>query len=651
MHIFYPHGADEVKFARSHHVVHAFVLFRTEEMARMAMEKVVGQMPSWKAAGIRLTLVSSREVQTAATQEKQDPSYALHAALTAEPMDAREAATVLQEMPYLEGARHMSDAVLRADGPMLDRIHLTLSSLESTWESAYDFGTELHERLYLRLIESNSTFQSECCGAVLSHLYVCRLLPPNTDPFRFASNFLQRVDLRVPHVEGICLFAHFCSPLDFGLSKASFWAVVQEMACKLGESPTSKALLVHLQRYLRHCAQQDVALPSPSRQSQQERAPESSPLPQAESSPTTSPRSSRVGSIFSKGKIQEVVGVRTPPARTVVPTTTTTTTTPTTTAATTTAPTTTISSVTASSSSAANSSSRTSSNLSPSRGGYPLFPAPPHHPSPLAATSSRWITKSDSHPPSSGSRSRGSHHRHSSSGEEMSSHSPSHHTSTDSGKTSLSPYASPLIHHSQDSLLLSPAYPMVSQMSREEGTASGGRNSHAAGSFPMSVWSSSPSYSLSSCHSPSLSGSSSHSPHSLSPVLSGAPEVLLEEDAKYRTVYISHLPPGLAQNNFMLLLMQCGPVNKVRICAGKGYATLFSFVEMQTVYGANEVIKLSGINYFNFILRVQVAKNPIQDELQEDAQVNPITGEVIQPCLFGNSSTSLLNSISAGDFK
>lgn len=558
------------------------------------------------------------------TQKKHSPAKLLHEALRCTaPEEEGKAAKYLQQLPYLEGARYMCEEVVHGNPAMIHRIHETLRLLDGGWESAYDFGTELHERLYLRLIDSNCVVQSRSMATVMADLYLNHLLPPDANPFRFATHFLQRIGLRIPHVEGICLFAHLCSTVDVKVSKASFWAVVREIACNSGDSAIAKVLLQHLQQYLRHGVPQDVALPSPSRHSQHPPPSMTASLPTEEASSTrlSSPRPSRVGSPFAPRNAQDARERASPP----MPTT--------------------ISSVVASPDKQSpyrnENTSRSTVSSSPS---YPPHSSLSSFLSPLApsssSSSSGWRTKQDRRTPQSGgdSSARGNHRRH-----------------TEVGQANgVSPFATQCIHHSQDSLLLSPAYPTMLPMAREEAASAGGRSSLGGGvsSFSTSGWSNPPSSGLSPSHSPlSLSGSSGTSPHSLSTLGSSAIGVPHDEDEKYRTVYISHLPPSLCQRNFMHLLTQCGPVQKVRICAGKGYATLFSFVQMQTAHGANELIKLSGANYFNFILRVQIAKNPIQDELPEDAQVNPMTGEISRPCLFGDSSASLLNGISAGDFK
>nr|CCC94705.1 putative RNA-binding protein [Trypanosoma congolense IL3000] len=105
-------------------------------------------------------------------------------------------------------------------------------------------------------------------------------------------------------------------------------------------------------------------------------------------------------------------------------------------------------------------------------------------------------------------------------------------------------------------------------------------------------------------------------------------------DLKMRTVYISHLPASLPQRTFMEMLNSCGSVNKVRVCRGKGYATLFAFVEMADSEGVVAALRLGKSNIFGHNIRLQMARNPIQDSQPEDAVINA-DGSVACDCLFG----------------
>lgn len=118
-----------------------------------------------------------------------------------------------------------------------------------------------------------------------------------------------------------------------------------------------------------------------------------------------------------------------------------------------------------------------------------------------------------------------------------------------------------------------------------------------------------------------------------------------QEEVKRRTVYVSHLPGALPQCKLMQLLSAAGPVSKIRICAGSGYSTLFAFVEMQTVTGAQNTTRMNGMDLMGFFVRVQTARNAIQDALREDARVDA-NGVVKQPCLFGMSDAPLSTCIS-----
>lgn len=119
-----------------------------------------------------------------------------------------------------------------------------------------------------------------------------------------------------------------------------------------------------------------------------------------------------------------------------------------------------------------------------------------------------------------------------------------------------------------------------------------------------------------------------------------------QDDAKQCTVYISRLHPQLQQCTLGELLRCAGPINKVRVCAGTGYNTLFAFVEMQTVDGARAALRLNDTQLMGYAVRVQPARNPIQDVLEEDAA--PSRGSSNgRPCRFGLSSAPLTACISA----
>lgn len=124
-----------------------------------------------------------------------------------------------------------------------------------------------------------------------------------------------------------------------------------------------------------------------------------------------------------------------------------------------------------------------------------------------------------------------------------------------------------------------------------------------------------------------------------SPVARAAPV----PDARLRTIHISHLPPQLSQSDLMSLLLRAGPVNKVRLCIGNGYTTLFAFVEMQSVEGARAVtLMFNNVNMMSFCIRVQSARNPIQDVVSEDA-VYSRSGATLKPCTFGNATVPVVS--------
>ena len=87
-------------------------------------------------------------------------------------------------------------------------------------------------------------------------------------------------------------------------------------------------------------------------------------------------------------------------------------------------------------------------------------------------------------------------------------------------------------------------------------------------------------------------------------------------------------------------LLAAGEVNKIRICAGTGYCTLFAFVEMRTLEGAQRAMCMNGLQLMGFAIRVQTARNAVQDVVKEDAQFDA-DGNLLQPCLFGASQAPL----------
>ncbi|CBH16985.1 RNA-binding protein, putative [Trypanosoma equiperdum] len=109
---------------------------------------------------------------------------------------------------------------------------------------------------------------------------------------------------------------------------------------------------------------------------------------------------------------------------------------------------------------------------------------------------------------------------------------------------------------------------------------------------------------------------------------------------KMRTVYVSHLPASMPQRTFMDLLTSCGGVNKVRVCRGKGYTTLFAFVEMATADGVAAALRLGRANVLGCNIRLQMARNPIQDSQSDDAVINA-NGTVACECLFGRHGGTL----------
>ncbi|KAG5501386.1 hypothetical protein JKF63_03199 [Porcisia hertigi] len=118
-----------------------------------------------------------------------------------------------------------------------------------------------------------------------------------------------------------------------------------------------------------------------------------------------------------------------------------------------------------------------------------------------------------------------------------------------------------------------------------------------------------------------------------------------QDEMKRRTLYVSHLPSLLPQSMLHALLTSAGPVNKVRVCAGNSHSTLFAFVEMRTLEGAQRAMRLNGLMMMGATIRVQIARSPVQDVLKEDARFDTY-GDLVQPCLFGMSQTPLSKSLS-----
>lgn len=582
MSAFYPHGADEARTVRQKNALIGLVRFRSSEMAARASDKVSSLLSANPMEEVKVVPISWEEVEAIFTQTKLNPVSTLYTALSDPTFGVSRVATMIQRMPYLEAARQIADEVVHADSVMLTRITQTLLSLSRQWEHFHDFGTELKQRLYLALIETNCSFQSASCGVVLGHLYRSGFLPPTEDPFRFATNFLQRIGLSVTHVQGICVLAHFCSSMEFRVSKAGFWAVVRAIAEKTADPATKNALLHHLQRYLKYCVQQDVALPSPSRQCLLKHPYHAS-----------SSHESNEG-----GHSSSFTPAFTPSS---------------------------------SSPSEWNSQNSNTSHTTILQGSSPTAPTPGsggsgHDAIPFA--------DSVSHSFGAGSTGAGPEAAGAASFSEPDGH---------RYWMNSPPMRVPHEDATHPSLRYSGSRGQLNSLpSLNAGAAMSGSGSGAASGtsglvpFSTSAWPSSSAGSLSAF-----------------PKGTGIPSSCsgLGGDAKFRTVYISHLLHSMPQNVFMDFLTRCGCVNKVRICAGKGYSTLFSFVEMGTIQGARETMKLNGMSYMNFSFRVQTAKNPIQDELKEDAQVDSSTGLVVQECLFGTTSAPLIRAISATDIK
>ncbi|CAM45321.1 conserved hypothetical protein [Leishmania braziliensis MHOM/BR/75/M2904] len=126
------------------------------------------------------------------------------------------------------------------------------------------------------------------------------------------------------------------------------------------------------------------------------------------------------------------------------------------------------------------------------------------------------------------------------------------------------------------------------------------------------------------------------------------PQYPCQDQMRCRTIYISHLPGLLPQSMLLELLTAAGPVNKVRICTGAGYSTLFAFVEMRTAEGAHRAMCMNGLQLMGYTIRVETARNAVQDVIEKDAQFDA-NGAVIQPCLFGMSQAPLSKCLTSTD--
>ncbi|RNF08743.1 putative RNA-binding protein [Trypanosoma rangeli] len=122
----------------------------------------------------------------------------------------------------------------------------------------------------------------------------------------------------------------------------------------------------------------------------------------------------------------------------------------------------------------------------------------------------------------------------------------------------------------------------------------------------------------------------------------------LLSESKSRTLYMSHLPPMLPQQTLMELLSVCGAVNKIRICRGSGYTTLFAFVEMATAEEARAALRLNRTSLLGCSIRVQIARNSIQDTQTEDAVIDA-DGAPKRGCLFGQHGGALAAAVEAGE--
>ncbi|CCW61021.1 unnamed protein product [Phytomonas sp. EM1] len=122
------------------------------------------------------------------------------------------------------------------------------------------------------------------------------------------------------------------------------------------------------------------------------------------------------------------------------------------------------------------------------------------------------------------------------------------------------------------------------------------------------------------------------------------------KEQRRKTIYISSLPPTMPQNMLMSMLQQAGPVNKVRVCAGRESGTLFAFVEMCTIEGEFLALEcLKNINVMGNWIHVQPARNPIQDKRDDDAIYKDDI--MVRPCTFGSSSMPIITCVCSSPSK
>lgn len=139
------------------------------------------------------------------------------------------------------------------------------------------------------------------------------------------------------------------------------------------------------------------------------------------------------------------------------------------------------------------------------------------------------------------------------------------------------------------------------------------------------------------------SGTSQHDTSGASQSPSRGSSKRLADDLRRRTVYVSHLNPDVSQQQFMAWLNTFGAVNKVRVCATKGFPTLYAFVEMANARAAAAVVehdaerrrqraRLPGPGAFP-TPRCSAAKTSVQDTAPDDALCGS-DGACVRPCTF-----------------
>ncbi|CUF71072.1 RNA-binding protein, putative [Bodo saltans] len=109
-----------------------------------------------------------------------------------------------------------------------------------------------------------------------------------------------------------------------------------------------------------------------------------------------------------------------------------------------------------------------------------------------------------------------------------------------------------------------------------------------------------------------------------------------------RTIHLRFLPTGMRQGDLATMCVECGPVNRVRICGGQNNPNqnwIYGFVEFIDQDAAHKMMKKSGMELHNgsnkppLRLKCHCAREPIVDRVFHDADVAKGI-----PCQFGSGA-------------